>query len=87
MSTSTIVMPDFMSGIHDLRIALISKSWMPATSAGMTALRFNVIPSKPKALYLFVLSNFFWINRLPLNPKMLYGVTTLPTRGRDVAIS
>jgi hypothetical protein len=44
------VMPDFMSGIHDLRIALISKSWMPATSAGMTALLFNMIPSKPKML-------------------------------------
>jgi hypothetical protein len=37
LSASTLVMPDFMSGIHDfVDIRMLFKSWMPATRAGMT---------------------------------------------------
>jgi hypothetical protein len=66
ISTPTIVMPDFMSGIHDLKIALISKSWMPATKAGMTALRFNVIRPKTKKCFNFMIFLCMWI--IDVNP-------------------
>ena len=30
------VMPDFMSGIHDLKITLLTKSWMAEINSAMT---------------------------------------------------
>jgi hypothetical protein len=56
-------MPDFMSGIHDLkkhfdlmpdqsfRLSGTKESWISATSAGVTELDADMLPSKGKRLY------------------------------------